>query len=134
MNRIITALLLAILTLNAQAAPKNDRDCPCPNNLASRLQLDSKQAEKLEAMMAKHREAMDKLRDEHEKRHREDREAMEALWASQRQDIATLLTPAQLATFEKLAKKHRPHPPRDTDAMSSGADRRDHLGEKQQGE
>jgi hypothetical protein len=133
MNRIIIPLLLAILTLNVQAAPKNDRDCPCPNDLASRLRLDSKQDEKLEAMMAKHREAMDKLRDEHEKRHREDKEAMQALWASQRQDIATILTPTQLATFDKLAK-HRPHPPRNPDAMSSGTDRRDHLGEKQQGE
>ena len=123
MKAIISVLLLTALAANVHAAthrhPTNGHsrahaDCSQPDDLASRLQLSSAQTEKLKNLMDKHRTAMDKLRDQHEKKHREDREEMQKLWASQHKDVAALLTSSQLETFEQLEKK-RPHPMRDRD-------------------
>ncbi len=123
MKALISALLLTMLAVNVQAAPHRHHtnshshahsDCSQPDDLASRLQLPPAQAEKLKSLMDKHRTAMDKLRDTHEKKHREDQEEMQKLWASQHKDVAALLTPNQLAAFEQLEKK-RPHPARNRD-------------------
>ena len=109
----LSALLLS-LTLASGIAVAHDhsdkhKSCYQAENLATRLQLDANQTKKLDALMTKHRAAKDKLRDAHEKIHEQERAERQKLWDEQRKDIAALLTPQQLAEFDKMpqAKQHR---------------------------
>lgn len=110
MKFIITPLLLAVLAVNAHAATSTDKpNCQRKDDLAKCLQLDANQAKKLEVLMTKHRDTLDTLRDEREKKHDENQEAMKTLRDNQHKEIAALLTPSQLTTFDKMEKQRRNH-------------------------
>jgi Spy/CpxP family protein refolding chaperone len=113
--KLSTLALCLSLCFAATAEAKQHRDCPQKQDLVSSLKLNAEQSGKMEKLMAKHREAMDKLRDQHEQRHNEDKAEMKKLWDSQRTDVAAVLTPSQLATFDKMQKdrhhhRHNHHP------------------------
>ncbi len=111
----LTTLALCLgLCFAASAEAKPHHECAQKQDLISSLKLNADQSAKLDKLMAKHREAMDKLRDQHEQHHREDMAEMKKLWDSQRSDVATILTPSQLATFDKMQQgHHHPRPPMD---------------------
>lgn len=109
MKFIITPLLLAILAFNVQAATTDTANCQRKDELAKCLQLDANQAKKFDALMTKHRDAMDKIRDEREKKREENQEAVKTLRDNQHKELAALLTPSQLAAFDKMEKKRRSH-------------------------
>lgn len=110
MKFMITPLLLAVLAVNAHAAATTDKpNCQRKDELAKCLQLNANQAKKLDALMTKHRDAMDKIRDERKQQRAEIRDSMKKLHDNQHEELAALLTPSQLAAFDNMEKQRRDH-------------------------
>jgi Spy/CpxP family protein refolding chaperone len=108
----VSALVLSLALAGGAAAAQKNRQhdhCARGDDIAARLQLNASQKDNLEKLMAKHREAMDKFRDAHEQAHEQERAEMKKLWDSQRSDVAAILTPKQLAEFDKMHQERERH-------------------------
>ncbi|PTQ91390.1 hypothetical protein [Agitococcus lubricus] len=111
MSKYLPTFMLGLI-LSSPVLANSVQDCPRQADLSRHLQLNASQTEKLEKLMAKHRAAMDKIHDQYQQTHDNERAEVEKLRSSQRAEMATILNDKQMAQFDKMLKRrHPPHPP-----------------------
>ncbi len=93
--------------------------------VAQALGLSPQQQAQLDALRQTHHEARELLRADG----RPDREAVEALRAQHRADLATILTTAQLATLEQLHEQRGPHRRGGIPGVQAAGDSQAEIGE-----